>query len=114
MSLSLRPPWPDDGVSDEALSRALAGARPASEGHHDELRGVRATPDPVPPGVAPLWRRFLRAQGPQGWQELGATLARIRHRVQDDGATYNVRSEEHTSELQSHHDLVCRLLLEKK
>src|SRR5438034_6299623 len=28
-----------------------------------------------------------------------------------DGA---VRSEEHTSELQSHSDLVCRLLLEKK
>src|SRR5437773_3958227 len=25
-----------------------------------------------------------------------------------------MRSEEHTSELQSHHDLVCRLLLEKK
>src|SRR5437773_9317199 len=24
------------------------------------------------------------------------------------------RSEEHTSELQSHHELVCRLLLEKK
>src|SRR5437773_9153774 len=27
---------------------------------------------------------------------------------------HRVRSEEHTSELQSHHDLVCRLLLEKK
>src|SRR5437667_4564378 len=27
---------------------------------------------------------------------------------------YRARSEEHTSELQSHHDLVCRLLLEKK
>src|SRR5438034_2067969 len=27
---------------------------------------------------------------------------------------YNMRSEEHTSELQSHSDLVCRLLLEKK
>src|SRR5438034_3571831 len=26
----------------------------------------------------------------------------------------NMRSEEHTSELQSHSDLVCRLLLEKK
>src|SRR6266851_9578062 len=26
----------------------------------------------------------------------------------------SMRSEEHTSELQSHHDLVCRLLLEKK
>src|SRR5438132_4006818 len=28
--------------------------------------------------------------------------------------THVVRSEEHTSELQSHSDLVCRLLLEKK
>src|SRR5690242_21014437 len=28
--------------------------------------------------------------------------------------TLNVRSEEHTSELQSHVNLVCRLLLEKK
>src|SRR5438034_6512949 len=27
---------------------------------------------------------------------------------------WRVRSEEHTSELQSHSDLVCRLLLEKK
>src|SRR5260221_9643434 len=29
-------------------------------------------------------------------------------------ALKEVRSEEHTSELQSHSDLVCRLLLEKK
>src|SRR5437773_4551037 len=29
-------------------------------------------------------------------------------------ALLEFRSEEHTSELQSHHDLVCRLLLEKK
>src|SRR5260221_8647843 len=29
-------------------------------------------------------------------------------------ASREVRSEEHTSELQSHSDLVCRLLLEKK
>src|SRR5437773_7148601 len=29
-------------------------------------------------------------------------------------ASHAGRSEEHTSELQSHHDLVCRLLLEKK
>src|SRR5437667_3316584 len=35
-----------------------------------------------------------------------ATIAAPRHR--------RSRSEEHTSELQSHHDLVCRLLLEKK
>src|SRR5438034_7124175 len=30
------------------------------------------------------------------------------------GVGPRVRSEEHTSELQSHSDLVCRLLLEKK
>src|SRR5438034_3094023 len=30
------------------------------------------------------------------------------------GASDEGRSEEHTSELQSHSDLVCRLLLEKK
>src|SRR5690242_20868162 len=29
-------------------------------------------------------------------------------------STYSLRSEEHTSELQSHVNLVCRLLLEKK
>src|SRR5947207_10112915 len=29
-------------------------------------------------------------------------------------ARFSIRSEEHTSELQSHSDLVCRLLLEKK
>src|SRR5471032_1530549 len=34
-----------------------------------------------------------------------------RDRVRD---RRRLRSEEHTSELQSHHDLVCRLLLEKK
>src|SRR5438034_6638171 len=32
----------------------------------------------------------------------------------EQGEDYKVRSEEHTSELQSHSDLVCRLLLEKK
>src|SRR5438034_2461365 len=33
---------------------------------------------------------------------------------QGDGCRPDPRSEEHTSELQSHSDLVCRLLLEKK
>src|SRR5436190_18223981 len=32
----------------------------------------------------------------------------------EDHRGHEVRSEEHTSELQSHSDLVCRLLLEKK
>ena len=46
-------------------------------------------------GPAVLW-------APSGWGK--TTLLRI----------LMGRSEEHTSELQSHHDLVCRLLLEKK
>src|SRR5437773_7438210 len=41
------------------------------------------------------------------FQELRAGLVERGHR-------FDERSEEHTSELQSHHDLVCRLLLEKK
>src|SRR5437588_9156556 len=35
-------------------------------------------------------------------------------RVLAEGEAGGNRSEEHTSELQSHSDLVCRLLLEKK
>src|SRR5437773_7648330 len=43
----------------------------------------------------------------------GAEAAQVRRRR--FGSFRNgLRSEEHTSELQSHHDLVCRLLLEKK
>src|SRR5437868_12175894 len=34
--------------------------------------------------------------------------------IEDDGELGLLRSEEHTSELQSRFDLVCRLLLEKK
>src|SRR5947207_9541602 len=40
---------------------------------------------------------------------------RVRHAAQHrEPAGLAARSEEHTSELQSHSDLVCRLLLEKK
>src|SRR5260221_6053851 len=37
-----------------------------------------------------------------------------RQRCPSSAAPRRTRSEEHTSELQSHSDLVCRLLLEKK
>src|SRR5437773_7834898 len=41
---------------------------------------------------------------------------RIRRPIEPGGdrEAQGRRSEEHTSELQSHHELVCRLLLEKK
>src|SRR5688572_10497297 len=40
--------------------------------------------------------------------------ARLQFLVPRDAAAYLLRSEEHTSELQSQSNLVCRLLLEKK
>src|SRR5438105_8049119 len=45
----------------------------------------------------------------------GRSAARVLEPVQELGRLIaHVRSEEHTSELQSRVDLVCRLLLEKK
>src|SRR5260370_3804964 len=50
-------------------------------------------------------------------RSLFVVLAKIARRMKkllrDDGSL-ELRSEEHTSELQSHLNLVCRLLLEKK
>src|SRR5947207_7824540 len=53
-------------------------------------------------------------------QKMARELERINNSVGTEGRLQQranvggVRSEEHTSELQSHSDLVCRLLLEKK
>src|SRR5260221_9764289 len=50
----------------------------------------------------------------QGRVERAFALLEIARDVLDHHALSRERSEEHTSELQSHSDLVCRLLLEKK
>src|SRR5437773_7213790 len=47
-------------------------------------------------------------------QRIPALLPCKAFRSGERGPGGRERSEEHTSELQSHHDLVCRLLLEKK
>src|SRR5438034_1526115 len=44
----------------------------------------------------------------------GSKRTSLPKRSSSRSATCRERSEEHTSELQSHSDLVCRLLLEKK
>src|SRR6267142_6608776 len=43
-----------------------------------------------------------------------AVVSRTRWAADGNSVAYVERSEEHTSELQSHVNLVCRLLLEKK
>src|SRR5260370_10688178 len=47
-------------------------------------------------------------------RQRGRPRQRRRLRRTSHGRWWNGRSEEHTSELQSHLNLVCRLLLEKK
>src|SRR5436190_7606802 len=65
----------------------------------------RAVAEPVACEVRPAAGGIAEpARRPQGEMPL----------VVDDGIADVGRSEEHTSELQSHSDLVCRLLLEKK
>src|SRR5260221_957911 len=84
------------------------------------------------PPRSPLfpYTTLFRSVYPQPGQEEGAdgtaltnpaqpmTITRLRERDQERDRqaqeSVKARSEEHTSELQSHSDLVCRLLLEKK
>src|SRR5690554_7552968 len=60
--------------------------------------------------VAEMWNLAAGSDGRVLRLHVGADLA-VRAQI---GAGAKVRSEEHTSELQSRPHLVCRLLLEKK
>src|SRR5438132_7051836 len=59
--------------------------------------------------------RSGKSRGHSGLDASGTFAGdRRKHRNPSDARSPAKRSEEHTSELQSHSDLVCRLLLEKK
>src|SRR5260370_20443631 len=62
---------------------------------------------------------LFRSLAPEKWPNRAAVLCflfrcLIPRRLARKGSSSGTRSEEHTSELQSHLNLVCRLLLEKK
>src|SRR5438034_2495153 len=59
-------------------------------------------------GVAPMSTRYVGELQRRRFQWRPIRVA------SSNGFSAMSRSEEHTSELQSHSDLVCRLLLEKK
>src|SRR5260370_15723258 len=73
--------------------------------------------DALPILLVNLFRNALEAMAQSSRRELTASNTpvaddMIEIAVSDTGS--GIRSEEHTSELQSHLNLVCRLLLEKK
>src|SRR5690349_24021706 len=87
----LRPPPRPTLFPYTTLFRSSLGPTPA----RGATRGVTATHRRRRPARCPARRETLRRS---------RRRAALRHR----------RSEEHTSELQSRRDIVCRLLLEKK
>src|SRR5690606_41713303 len=62
---------------------------------------------------APVWRRAALF-GDRGDRVVQGPRQNTPYPCPDSGGTPGARSEEHTSELQSRENLVCRLLLEKK
>src|SRR2546430_5975790 len=79
---------------------------------HDALP-ISARPERLQRGDAGRSVRRLRC-GRRGFRGARARAAWPWTRLLDGGRSHRVRSEEHTSELQSQSNLVCRLLLEKK
>src|SRR5437773_8432049 len=73
----------------------------------------------VQPQSETVWRQADKYKVPRiafinKMDRTGANFFAAVQSMRDRLGANPVRSEEHTSELQSHHDLVCRLLLEKK
>src|SRR3712207_6973959 len=84
-----------------------------SDGMYIELTNAMfnsTNPDVSPEGP----REVMERVGPQVTQHCMEMIAERRKKPTDDLVSVLVRSEEHTSELQSRQYLVCRLLLEKK
>src|SRR5438034_8662613 len=65
---------------------------------------------PDVPGLA-LVPHYVRTRAPRTYADQRVVILGKRN---SGFEVADARSEEHTSELQSHSDLVCRLLLEKK
>src|SRR5260370_23487452 len=68
----------------------------------------------------PAWTAMFEELAAVAGDDLTHARERVQRHAEDIGTGFRIigeseeRSEEHTSELQSHLNLVCRLLLEKK
>src|SRR5882672_8803531 len=111
------------GVFSSASATELHGSAPlkaaGGSGSTSRIRGSHAK---SPSGLAgiPLWHSKARVRSASGtWQNTtcrcpATSSCTLKLPAHCSARENHARSEEHTSELQSHSDLVCRLLLEKK
>ena len=100
----------DDGCHIVAFPEDCVGTLEWEAGHWQEVHDLL-----IPAG------EMMRDRLGEVARERALALVYCSDLVRHDGAgsgaslpVYNTRSEEHTSELQSRRNLVCRLLLEKK
>ena len=96
------------------LSKGVSEAIEANVETADTVKHTQSKVPKMRPGmISPYDDLFKRHAKSLGWDwRLLASIAYFESRFQPNVVAW--RSEEHTSELQSHYDLVCRLLLEKK
>src|SRR5438034_5285596 len=87
---------------------------PAPGGPADESVFVRGLPPGQHESLLYVWTSDADQKDPDFLSVLDADPASSSYGKVIATAPTGSRSEEHTSELQSHSDLVCRLLLEKK
>src|SRR5947207_13344872 len=82
------------------------------------IANLTAFPELIPqvnPPIRTWWfAELIDVRNPNRTSDLVELAIDAMKRARDSGGGIGLRSEEHTSELQSHSDLVCRLLLEKK
>src|SRR5438132_10432650 len=89
-----------------------AGFQPAGRFLIGPIPGAYASSAAPHSGAVHLYQET--SDVPLPTQEAAGTIKAIGERSTRIAQGNRIRSEEHTSELQSHSDLVCRLLLEKK
>src|SRR2546422_4959143 len=79
-----------------------------------QRRELPGQPHTLPQAAPELLRRVVRHCGSACADHRRIPYSGAERAILPSFLRYNVRSEEHTSELQSRLHLVCRLLLEKK
>src|SRR5699024_12717833 len=89
-------------------TRRSSDLQPFSSTASEKFFAAPATPEPLRTSTV------IESSATLTSLSLGEGSAEVDSEASEAGGSASERSEEHTSELQSRFDLVCRLLLEKK